>query len=50
MRTSVLEGTKTITTEQRRLPAYGADEVLIKIAAVGVCGSDVHYFRHGRIR
>ena len=49
MRTSVLAGTKTITMEKRQLPAYGPDEVLVKIAAVGVCGSDVHYFRHGRI-
>ncbi len=25
------------------------DDVLVKVAAVGVCGSDVHYFRSGRI-
>jgi L-iditol 2-dehydrogenase len=49
MRTSVLVGVKNLTIENRKLPAYGTDEVLIKIAAVGVCGSDVHYFRHGRI-
>jgi L-iditol 2-dehydrogenase len=49
MRTSVLVGTKNLTIENRELPDYGSDEVLVKIAAVGVCGSDVHYFRHGRI-
>jgi L-iditol 2-dehydrogenase len=26
-----------------------ADEVLIKVEAVGVCGSDIHYYREGRI-
>jgi L-iditol 2-dehydrogenase len=25
------------------------NKVLIKIAAVGVCGSDMHYYKHGRI-
>lgn len=49
MRTSVLVGTKDLTIENRKLPEYANDEVLIKIAAVGVCGSDVHYYRHGRI-
>ena len=27
----------------------GDRDVVIRVAAVGVCGSDVHYFRHGRI-
>ncbi|OJF90455.1 NAD(P)-dependent alcohol dehydrogenase [Pararhizobium antarcticum] len=27
----------------------GPDDVRIKIATVGVCGSDVHYYTHGRI-
>ncbi|MGC8871092.1 MAG: alcohol dehydrogenase catalytic domain-containing protein, partial [Brevinematia bacterium] len=25
------------------------DEVLIKIKSVGVCGSDIHYYKEGRI-
>ena len=49
MRTSVLVGVKNLTIENRKLPECASDEVLVKIAAVGVCGSDVHYFRHGRI-
>lgn len=49
MRTSVLVGVKNLTIENRKLPEYASDEVLVRIAAVGVCGSDVHYFRHGRI-
>lgn len=30
-------------------PTLGPQDVMIEIAAVGVCGSDVHYFQHGRI-
>ena len=30
-------------------PAPCADQVLVQVAAVGVCGSDVHYYKHGRI-
>lgn len=25
------------------------DQVLVKIKAVGICGSDIHYYKHGRI-
>jgi L-iditol 2-dehydrogenase len=32
-----------------RVPDLDPDQVLVRIAAVGVCGSDVHYFQHGRI-
>jgi L-iditol 2-dehydrogenase len=30
-------------------PAPGPGEVLLRIASVGVCGSDVHYFTEGHI-
>jgi L-iditol 2-dehydrogenase len=49
MRTSVLLRERTLTIEDRPLPSYQSDEVLVRVAAVGVCGSDVHYFRHGKI-
>lgn len=38
--------------ELREVPApeiKHEDDVLVKVATVGVCGSDVHYFRSGRI-
>jgi L-iditol 2-dehydrogenase len=31
------------------MPVPGPKEVLVRVAAVGVCGSDVHYYEHGRI-
>jgi len=49
MRASVLLGKQSLTVEDRAIPVPDTDQVLIKVAAVGVCGSDVHYFREGRI-
>ncbi|NRG43044.1 NAD(P)-dependent alcohol dehydrogenase [Rathayibacter sp. VKM Ac-2835] len=49
MRASVLTGERALSIEERPVPAVDRHDVLIKVAAVGVCGSDVHYFRHGKI-
>jgi L-iditol 2-dehydrogenase len=49
MRASVMTGVRNLVIEERPVPTPGAHEVLIQVAAVGVCGSDVHYYRHGRI-
>jgi L-iditol 2-dehydrogenase len=49
MTASVLRGVKDLTVEQRPVPVPAADEVLVQVASVGVCGSDVHYYQHGRI-
>ncbi|MCC9204105.1 NAD(P)-dependent alcohol dehydrogenase [Arthrobacter sp. zg-Y769] len=38
-----------LSVDERPLPQLEPNEVLVRVAAVGVCGSDVHYFRHGRI-
>jgi L-iditol 2-dehydrogenase len=35
--------------ETAEIPTPGPTQVLIEVAAVGICGSDVHYFDHGRI-
>jgi L-iditol 2-dehydrogenase len=31
------------------MPVPGVGEVVVEIRSVGICGSDVHYFEHGRI-
>jgi L-iditol 2-dehydrogenase len=49
MRASILTGQRALSIEEVPTPAYASDEVLVEVAAVGVCGSDTHYFRHGRI-
>ena len=49
MRVSVLYRAGSIGVEEREDPAPGPHEVLVRISSVGVCGSDVHYYEHGRI-
>ena len=49
MRVSVLYGIGELGVEERRIPEPEPDEVLIRVGSVGVCGSDVHYYEHGRI-
>ncbi len=49
MRVSVLHGPGKVELEQRPVPRPGPREVLVQIGSVGICGSDVHYYRHGRI-
>ncbi|TDQ54288.1 NAD(P)-dependent alcohol dehydrogenase [Actinorugispora endophytica] len=48
-RASVLLAAGELAVEERALTPPAADEVLVRVASVGVCGSDVHYFRDGRI-
>jgi L-iditol 2-dehydrogenase len=31
------------------MPSPGPGEVLVQVGSVGICGSDVHYYEHGRI-
>ncbi|HEX9997665.1 MAG TPA: NAD(P)-dependent alcohol dehydrogenase [Abditibacterium sp.] len=50
MPAAVLHGTRDLRVDQVPVPAPpGRGEVQIQIGKVGICGSDVHYFEHGRI-
>ncbi|MGQ7889739.1 NAD(P)-dependent alcohol dehydrogenase [Paenibacillus sp. WC2504] len=49
MKAAVMTKPGTIVMEERPVPQVDANEVLVKVMAVGVCGSDVHYFENGRI-
>ncbi|MEU9124902.1 NAD(P)-dependent alcohol dehydrogenase [Streptomyces sp. NPDC048506] len=49
MRAAVLHEPGRLSIEERAVPAPGPGEVLVRVEAVGTCGSDVHYYRHGRI-
>lgn len=49
MNASVLRKQGEIVLETLPVPSLEADQVLVRVAAVGVCGSDVHYYEHGRI-
>ena len=48
-RAAVLTRPGEIVLEDRPVPVPGPREVLVEISSVGVCGSDVHYYEHGRI-
>lgn len=45
----VLHGKRDLRRERRPDPAPAAHEVLLQVERVGICGSDVHYYRHGRV-
>jgi L-iditol 2-dehydrogenase len=49
MRAAVLRGPGDVVIEDRPVPSAGAGEVVVRIRSVGVCGSDTHYYDHGRI-
>ncbi len=44
MKTAVLLEPNKIRIEERPQPKPGPEEVLIRVRAVGICGSDTHYF------
>jgi L-iditol 2-dehydrogenase len=49
LRAARLHGIRDLRLEELPRPAPGRGEVLLRVAAVGVCGSDVHYYLAGRI-
>ncbi len=49
MKAAVMNTPGNIEIRELPVPELGPDEVLVKIMAVGVCGSDLHYYEHGRI-
>ncbi|MGC9467610.1 MAG: NAD(P)-dependent alcohol dehydrogenase [Anaerolineae bacterium] len=49
MKVSKLYGIRDLRIEDAPIPEPGPDEVLLKIASVGTCGSDVHYYLEGGI-
>jgi L-iditol 2-dehydrogenase len=49
MRVSVLTRPGQLDLTERPVPAPGPGQVLVAVRSVGVCGSDVHYYQHGRI-
>jgi L-iditol 2-dehydrogenase len=46
---AVMHGTHDVRLEDVTVPEPEPNEILVEIRAVGVCGSDVHYYEEGRI-
>ncbi|WP_298860382.1 NAD(P)-dependent alcohol dehydrogenase [uncultured Microbacterium sp.] len=49
MRANVLVRAGVLELQERPVPRPAPDEVLVRVDAVGVCGSDVHFFHEGRL-
>lgn len=49
MKTAVMTKLQYMEMQMRPVPRPKEEEVLVKLEAVGVCGSDLHFFEHGRI-
>ncbi|MBT5729099.1 MAG: alcohol dehydrogenase catalytic domain-containing protein, partial [Alphaproteobacteria bacterium] len=47
MKKIVIHNAKDLRIEDDVVPEVAADEVEVKIAVGGVCGSDLHYYNHG---
>lgn len=49
MQAAVLAELRKVELIEMPTPKPGRGEVLLEVEAVGICGSDLHYWRHGRI-
>lgn len=49
MNVAVMNGIGKIGFEERNIPNPKANEVLVKLEYVGICGSDLHYYETGAI-
>lgn len=49
MKAAVMTAIRTVEIQERPVPVPAPHEVLVQVEYVGVCGSDVHYYEHGRI-
>lgn len=49
MKAAVLESPGNIQVKNIPRPLPKSDEALVEVKCIGVCGSDIHYYEHGRI-
>ena len=49
MRAFILHGKEDLRCGELPMPQTKTGQVLVHVRRVGICGSDVHYFSHGRV-
>jgi L-iditol 2-dehydrogenase len=49
MRAAVLTRAREVSVEEVPVPQMETSDVLVRIASVGLCGSDVHFYEEGRV-
>ena len=47
MRAYFPHGAKDLRDEQVDVPSIDTDQVLVRLRAAGICGTDMHYYHHG---
>lgn len=48
-RIAYMTGLRSMEMRTGEVPVAKAGQVLVRLACVGICGSDVHYYEHGKI-
>ncbi|MEO8411740.1 MAG: NAD(P)-dependent alcohol dehydrogenase, partial [Propionivibrio sp.] len=49
MKAAVMHGPRDVRVEERARPTAAPGELLVKIHHVGICGSDMHFLKDGRL-
>ncbi|CAM3987980.1 NAD(P)-dependent alcohol dehydrogenase [Paenibacillus alkaliterrae] len=49
MNAAIMDEPLSIAVKQVEIPVPKHNEALVKVYCIGVCGSDVHYYEHGKI-
>ncbi|MBB3112851.1 L-iditol 2-dehydrogenase [Paenibacillus phyllosphaerae] len=49
MNAAIMDKPLSIEVQQVDIPTPGDHEALVRVHCIGVCGSDVHYYEHGKI-
>lgn len=49
MKSCVIYGPRNLRLEEEPLPEPGSGMIRLKTGAVGICGSDIHYYQVGRV-
>jgi L-idonate 5-dehydrogenase len=49
MKTCTIHGPKSLEIEDRPIPKPDANELVIRLGAGGICGSDLHYYHEGGV-
>jgi len=47
MRAAVIHGVRDLRVEDAAVAPVGPNDVLVRVRAGGICGSDLHYYQHG---
>ena len=47
MRAAVFKGVEDIQVEEVPAPEAGAEDIVVRVHACGICGSDLHTYQHG---